>query len=382
MVLAKVICAVIIFIPMALFCWESPLVVSILPYLSFLALGLILVFISWYIGKWISDVVLRPFSKTKNKKHLAVLITGCDTGIGHLSALVLNRLGYYVFATCVNLKEDSVKTFLGKAAQPSRMKILQMDITKRAQVIAAIEVVNEVLKNESLVLYGLINNAGIATFGAIEFADVADVSDYETLLQTNVLGAIRVTRAFLPQIRKAKGRVILISSLMARLVTPGSSAYSVSKAALSKFAEGLQLELTQFGVHTISIEPWLARTSMFTPEVITKVMKATASAASAEVKASYGKEYFFQLLQFNRLFSQFPISLRNEMVVEAIVDSLSSLEPEAVYRVIPSILSLLIWLTNDLLAWEIIVFIRRVMFWHIFKLIWIARKLSIIKATE
>ena len=367
---------------MALFCWESPLVTSILPYLAFFALGLVLIFTSWYIGKWVADIILRPFSRTTNKKHLAILITGCDTGIGHLSALVLNRLGYFVFATCVNLKEDSFRTFVGKAAHPSRMKVLQMDITNRTQVIAAIELVTEVLKNESLVLYGLINNAGIATFGAIEFADVADVSDYEALLQTNVLGAIRVTRAFLPHIRKAKGRVILISSLMARFVAPGSNAYSVSKAALSKFAEGLQLELTQFGVHTISIEPWLARTSMFTPEVITKVMKAAASSTPSEVKASYGKEYFFQLLQFNRLFSQFPISLRNEMVVEAIVDSLSAPEPESVCRVIPSIISLPIWLTNDLLAWEIITFIRRVMFWHIFKLIWIARKLSIIKETE
>lgn len=381
MIIGKVICSVIIFIPLTLFCWESPFIACLMPYLALLAIAVILVFSSWYIGKWCSKIVLRPFSSAKRKKNLAVLVTGCDRGLGQLTAIILNRLGYYVFASCFSADQSS-KFIMSKVTHPTRFKLIQMDVTDKDQVISATQLVDEILRANSLHLHGLINNAGIATFGGIEYASQADVTDYQSLLDVNVLGTVSVTRAFLPLIRRAKGRIIIISSIMARLATPGSNAYSVSKAALSKFAEGLQLELTPFGVHTITIEPWLARTEMFNPATVTQCIKASASSASTEVKSFYGKEYHLQLLHFNQLFAQFPITLSNEYIVEAIDESLSSPEPEAVYRVMPGLLSLPIWFMNDLLAWEIITFMRRVTFWTIFQAIWILRKLKFTQLAE
>lgn len=377
----KVICSLIIFIPLAVFSWESSLIASLLPHLASIALLVLLIFISWFSGRWISGIVTRPFSRTKDKRRLAILVTGCDRGIGQLTALHLNRLGYFVFATCLKV-DDNMETFMSsKAFNSSRLKLLQMDITKKDQVIDCVKVVRRILKNESLSLYGLVNNAGIATLGPIEYAEQGDVIDYSSVLEVNVLGTIRVTRAFLPFIRKSRGRIIIISSIMARIAAPGSNAYSISKAALSKFAEGLQLELAPFGVETVTIEPWLARTAMFNANAVTKSMRETVSTASSEVKSSYGKNYYLQMLYFNQIFSQFPVSLTNEMVVDAISESLSSAEPEVVYRVIPGILSLPIWLLNDLLPWDLVIYLRRIIFWLSFKVIWISKKTQILKSS-
>ncbi|CAJ0960542.1 unnamed protein product [Ranitomeya imitator] len=97
-------------------------------------------------------------------------------------------------------------------------------------------------------LWGLVNNAGIATYGMVEWQTI-DI--FQNVLDVNLLGSIRTTLAFAPLIRKSKGRMVFLSSTTA-YISKLSSIYSMSKAGLEKFCDCLRLEMKQFGVQGTS----------------------------------------------------------------------------------------------------------------------------------
>lgn len=94
-------------------------------------------------------------------------------------------------------------------------------------------------------LWALYNNAGYATAGEIEWVPL---EDYQRQFDVNLWGTVRVTKSVLSLIRKAKGRVVTVTSGIARSVNPGRSAYSMSKTALEAFMDCLRYEMNKFGV--------------------------------------------------------------------------------------------------------------------------------------
>jgi NAD(P)-dependent dehydrogenase (short-subunit alcohol dehydrogenase family) len=162
------------------------------------------------------------------------LVTGASTGIGRACALHLAGLGFHVLA--------GVR---GPADAPSGLEPLRLDVTSESDVAAAAERVGADL-------HVLVNNAGIAISGPVE---IVPVEEWRKQIEVNLLGQVAVTRALLPAILRARGRVVNMSSIGGRVANPLFGPYSASKFALEAFSDALRREVGPQGVRVVSIEP-------------------------------------------------------------------------------------------------------------------------------
>jgi NAD(P)-dependent dehydrogenase (short-subunit alcohol dehydrogenase family) len=177
-------------------------------------------------------------------------ITGASTGFGRLLAEYLFTLGANVVATARNT--DTLSEFTTK--HPANSLVLQLDVTKPASIEAA--------HNAAMAYFGridvLVNNAGYGLTGAIE--EVTD-EEFMPMFQTNVLGLLHVTKAFLPDFRKQRsGNIVNISSIAGLVGSPGWGYYNATKFAVEGLSEALIAEMEPFGVHVTVIEPGPFRT--------------------------------------------------------------------------------------------------------------------------
>jgi NAD(P)-dependent dehydrogenase (short-subunit alcohol dehydrogenase family) len=176
----------------------------------------------------------------------AVVVTGASTGIGRACALRLDRLGYQVFA---GVRRDADGKALKKKAK-SGLTPLLIDVTEKASITAAALAVDNAVGEEGLL--GLVNNAGIAMPGPLEFLPLDDL---RSQMEVNVIGQVAVTQSFLPLLRKGKGRIVNIGSIGGRMATPFLGAYNASKFALEALTDSLRMELKPWGISVSIIEP-------------------------------------------------------------------------------------------------------------------------------
>jgi len=176
----------------------------------------------------------------------AVLVTGASSGIGKECALRLASSGFRVFA---GVRKDQDGERLKAEASGSVTPVL-LDVTDSASIARAAQSVSRALDADSL--HGLVNNAGIAVAGPLE---MLPLDALRRQLDVNVIGQIAVTQAFLPMLRAAHGRVIIMGSILGRLALPFVGAYSAAKFALEALAESLGMEVRPFGVSVSIIEP-------------------------------------------------------------------------------------------------------------------------------
>ncbi|KFV88566.1 hypothetical protein N308_11763, partial [Struthio camelus australis] len=182
----------------------------------------------------------------------AVLITGCDKGFGHALAKRLHAKGFTVFAGCLLADEKGDGARELKSMESDRMKVLQINVCSDQEVAQAVDFVKRNLKEPEKGLWGLVNNAGVSTFGEVEFTSL---DKYKEVAEINLWGTVRVTKAFLPLIRRAKGRVVNVASMLGRMVSPSRSCYCVSKFGVEAFSDCLRQEMYRWGVRVILIEP-------------------------------------------------------------------------------------------------------------------------------
>ncbi len=162
------------------------------------------------------------------------LVTGASTGIGRATAHHLAGLGYHVLA---GVRDP--------ADAPDGLEPLKLDVTDEADIAAAAERIGAEL-------HLLVNNAGIAVSGPVE---VVPLEEWRRQIEVNLLGQIAVTRALLPAVLRARGRVINMSSIGGRVANPLFGPYSASKFGLEAFSDALRREIGPHGVHVVSIEP-------------------------------------------------------------------------------------------------------------------------------
>ena len=110
-------------------------------------------------------------------------------------------------------------------------------------------------------LDALVDNAGVAIAAPLEFLPPAELTRQ---LDVNVVGQLRVLQAFLPQLRAARGRVVLMGSIAGRSALPFLGAYAMSKFALEAMADALRLELAPWGIHVALVEPGTIATPIWT----------------------------------------------------------------------------------------------------------------------
>lgn len=179
----------------------------------------------------------------------AVLVTGATSGIGRQTAISLADAGHRVFAGVFH--PDGDHDFEGRAVAP-----VALDVTDADSIARAAEQVGSATGSSGL--QGVVNNAGIGMVGPLEYLAIDEL---KRIFDINVFGALAVTQAFLPLIRDGEGRVVMISSVVARLPLPFGSPISASKAALEAFGDSLRLELHVWGIPVILIEPGSIHTS-------------------------------------------------------------------------------------------------------------------------
>lgn len=174
----------------------------------------------------------------------AVVVTGASEGIGRATALHLAARVWRVFAG-VRRKADGEAL---KREAGWNLSALTLDVGDEHTVREAAELV----AMQTPALAGLVNNAGIAVAGPLEFLPLDALREQ---LEVNVTGQLAVTQAFLPLLRQARGRVVMMSSIGGRISTPIQGPYHASKFALKALSDALRLELSPWGVRVVLIEP-------------------------------------------------------------------------------------------------------------------------------
>jgi NAD(P)-dependent dehydrogenase (short-subunit alcohol dehydrogenase family) len=182
----------------------------------------------------------------------SVVISGASSGIGRACAVALAKEGFLVFA---GVRKATDGESLRAEAAGQRIEPIELDVTKDSTIAAAVEKVSARLGGRGL--DGLVNNAGIATPAPVEYV-TAEVLRRQ--FDVNVFGLVSATQAFLPLIRKARGRIVNIGSIGDRITIPFGGALCATKSAVRSLSEALRLELRPFGVHVSLVEPGAIRT--------------------------------------------------------------------------------------------------------------------------
>src|SRR3990172_8450526 len=175
-----------------------------------------------------------------------VVITGASTGIGEACALRLDKLGWRVFARV--RKEADAERLKNEGSE--RLTPAFIDVTDEGSIMKAEETVRAVVGEAGLA--GLGDNAGVGIHGPLEFLPIEDL---RRQLEVNTIGQIAVTQAFLPLIRKGRGRIVNIGSIGGKMATPFLGPYAASKFAMEALTDSLRQELRPWDIHVAIVEP-------------------------------------------------------------------------------------------------------------------------------
>ncbi len=185
--------------------------------------------------------------------HDAVLVTGASSGIGAAVVERLDRLGFRVLA---GVRSDVDADAL-RASRSSRVTPVRLDVTDPVQIAAAAEIVGEQAGGR---LAGLVNNAGVARGGPLEYLDLEELRDQ---LEINLIGQLAVTQAMLEHLRRATGRIVMIGSISGRVSAPNLGPYAASKHALAALTESLRAELAAWKIRVALVEPGSIQTAIW-----------------------------------------------------------------------------------------------------------------------
>jgi NAD(P)-dependent dehydrogenase (short-subunit alcohol dehydrogenase family) len=188
------------------------------------------------------------------RKRLLVVITGCDSGFGLATAKRLSCLGYRVVATCMTQEGlERLQTFTTAATF--------CDVTKDEDVKALAVLVDRVMEEsankkpiaEVLTFWALINNAGIAPMGCVDWMPL---EAFKLAIEVNYYGPIRMIHQFMPLLKLTRGsRIINLSSVAGLCGAPFLGPYGGSKHALEGMGKALREEMKPFGVEVVHINP-------------------------------------------------------------------------------------------------------------------------------
>lgn len=221
-------------------------------------------------------MVLSPMADRPSS--MTVVVTGASTGIGAACALDCVARGMTVFA---GVRDPRAGETLARKAGPSLIPIT-LDVTVERSIAQSVETVQRVVGEAGL--GGLVNNAGIVIGSPLE---VIPLLQLRKQLEVNVIGQIAVTQAFLPLLRRGRGRIVNMGSIAGRGTIPLLGPYSASKYALEALTDALRMELQPWGIRVSIIEPGAIATPIW--EKSAKEAEGLEASASEEAKALYAE---------------------------------------------------------------------------------------------
>lgn len=244
----------------------------------------------------------------------SILVTGASSGIGRNIAERLAKEGYFVYAGARK------KADLDALSAMKNIQGIRLDVTIQDDIDKAVDIV----RKEGRGLYGLVNNAGVALFGPL--IEVSE-KDMQFLMDVNLFGPYRVTKAFAPLIIESKGRITTTGSISGIISGSMFGPYSMSKHAVEAFTDSLALELKKFDVQVSVIEP-----GNYNSQVI-KNMRRRMENVHSVLESSHYKEEFQRILDMptDRSAHKNP-----DDVSTAVLHALFSDKPKARYMVVPN----------------------------------------------
>jgi NAD(P)-dependent dehydrogenase (short-subunit alcohol dehydrogenase family) len=248
----------------------------------------------------------------------SVLLTGASTGIGRATALRLDSSGWRVFA---GVRRDADAEALRDAAS-ERLTPLLLDVTDSGQIEAAARQVEGELGGAGL--DGLLNNAGIGIPSPLEMVPVEDL---RRQLEVNLVGQVAVTRALLPQLRAARGRIVFISSIGGRIAFPTNGAYHAAKFGLEAVGDVFRQELRPWGISVSIVEPGAIATPIWESSEREADALVARDPAGAKLYAKHIDGYRTMSRKLARR------GIPPERVAATIEDALTSPRPRARYPI-------------------------------------------------
>jgi NAD(P)-dependent dehydrogenase (short-subunit alcohol dehydrogenase family) len=203
-----------------------------------------------------------------------VLVTGANRGIGRAVAVRLARSGWRVYG---GVRTDVAGKEL--AAESESIVPVELDVTVPEHLAALDRELPERLD-------ALVNNAGIAVAGPLETLSRADMHHQ---FDVNVIGPLALTRAVLPRLRRARGRVVFVSSINGRVSFPFTGIYNASKYALEAVADCLRVELRPFGVQVALVEPGVIDTDPW--HQMDRLIDELEAGLDPEHRALYARQF-------------------------------------------------------------------------------------------
>lgn len=244
----------------------------------------------------------------------AVLVTGASTGIGRNIAEALAAQGYFVYAGARKQAD------LDALNEIPNIQSIRLDVTRQDEIVAAVETVRAGGKG----LYGLVNNAGVLTSGPLTEIDEDELA---WLLDVNLMGVYRVTKAFAPMIIEAEGRITNISSIAGVLTGMFWGPYSISKHALEAYTDTLAEEMALFNVKVSAVNPGNYRS-----EIGTKEAAAMKAKPYAQPDSPYAEAFAAQI----EYMSDRSMYMDSDDVTTAVIDALFNESPKPNYMVVPN----------------------------------------------
>ena len=244
----------------------------------------------------------------------AVLVTGASSGIGRMIAETLAADGYFVYAGARKQAD------LDALNEIPNIQSIRLDVTKQDEIGAAVETVRAGGKG----LYGLVNNAGVLTLGPITEIDEDELT---WILDVNLMGVYRVTKAFAPLIIESKGRITNISSIAGILSGRFWAPYTMSKHALEAYTDALAEEMALFDVQVSAINPGNFNSAIGTKE---------AAALAKQPYAQPGSPYAELIASEIEYMSDRSMYKEPDDVVAAVMHALFDKSPKPNYMVVPN----------------------------------------------
>lgn len=208
--------------------------------------------------------------ETTNK---AILVTGASSGLGKAIADKLAAEGVFVYAGARKAKD------IEELSKQKNMLGVRLDVTKQADIDAAVKLIEE----QGRGLYGLVNNAGVFIYAPLI---EASESEMQFVMDVNVMGPYRVTKAFAPLIIESKGRISSTGSIAGLMAGPMFGPYSMSKHAIEAFTDSLAAEMAKFDVQVSVVEP-----GNFNSNIMKNMRKRQAVLAQESSSTLFAKEY-------------------------------------------------------------------------------------------
>jgi short-subunit dehydrogenase len=206
-----------------------------------------------------------------------VLVTGASAGIGKATAILLAQNGYKVYGAA--RRTEKMEDLISYGIKP-----IALDVTKEESITACVEQIFKEVGSIDI----LVNNAGFGSYGAIE--DVT-MQDAKYQLEVNVFGAMRLTQLVLPQMRQNKyGKIVNLSSVGGKIASPLGGWYHASKFAIEALSDAMRLEVKDFGIDVIVIQPGGTK-SEWGDIAVESLMRVSGKTAYAGLVTAFEKSF-------------------------------------------------------------------------------------------